>query len=50
LPSGEAQVMLRDARLDELLAAHKQAGSSSALQMPVPAGLLRSATFTASER
>lgn len=50
LPSGEAQVMLRDARLDELLAAHKQAGSSSALQMPVPAGLLRSATFTAPER
>lgn len=50
LPSGEAQVMLRDARLDELLAAHKQAGSASALQMPVPAGLLRSATFTAPER
>lgn len=50
LPSGEAQVMLRDARLDELLAAHKQAGSSTALQMPVPAGLLRSATFTAPER
>lgn len=50
LPSGEAQVMLRDARLDELLAAHKQAGSASALQMPVPAGLLRSATFSAPER
>ncbi len=50
LPSGEAQVMLRDARLDELLAAHKQAGSTTALQMPVPAGLLRSATFTAPER
>lgn len=50
LASGEAQVMLRDARLDELLAAHKQAGGSSALQMPVPAGLLRSATFTAPDR
>lgn len=50
LASGEAQVMLRDARLDELLAAHKQAGGSSALQMPVPAGLLRSATFTSPDR
>lgn len=50
LPSGEAQVMLRDARLDELLAAHKQAGGASALQMPVPAGLLHSATFSAPER
>ena len=37
------QVMLRDARLDELLAAHKQFGSTSALQMP--AGFLRNATF-----
>ncbi|MFT3717994.1 sigma-E factor negative regulatory protein [Pseudorhodoferax sp.] len=50
LPSGEAQVMIRDARLDELLAAHKQAGGSSALQMPAPAGFLRSATFSASDR
>jgi sigma-E factor negative regulatory protein RseA len=50
LASGEAQVMLRDARLDELLAAHKQAGAATALQMPVPAGLLRSATFSAPER
>lgn len=37
------QVMLRDPRLDELLAAHKQFGSTSALQMP--AGYLRNATF-----
>lgn len=37
------QVMLRDPRLDELLAAHKQFGSTSALQMP--AGFLRNATF-----
>lgn len=36
-------VMLRDARLDELLAAHKQMGGTSALQMP--AGFLRNATF-----
>lgn len=37
------QVMIRDPRLDELLAAHKQFGSTSALQMP--AGFLRNATF-----
>lgn len=37
------QMMLRDPRLDELLAAHKQFGSTSALQMP--AGFLRNATF-----
>ena len=38
-----SQVMIRDPRLDELLAAHKQFGSTSALQMP--AGFLRNATF-----
>ena len=37
------QVMIPDPRLDELLAAHKQFGSTSALQMP--AGFLRNATF-----
>ncbi len=36
-------VMIRDPRLDELLAAHKQFGGASALQMP--AGFLRNATF-----
>lgn len=36
-------VMIRDPRLDELLAAHRQAGGASALQMP--AGFLRNATF-----
>lgn len=41
--STEAAVMLRDPRLDELLAAHKQFGGTSALQMP--AGFLRNATF-----
>jgi sigma-E factor negative regulatory protein RseA len=35
--------MLRDARLEEMLAAHKQAGGTSALQ--VPSGFLRNATF-----
>lgn len=39
----DAQVMIRDPRLDELLAAHKQFGATSALQMP--AGFLRNATF-----
>ncbi|MEO8249473.1 MAG: sigma-E factor negative regulatory protein [Burkholderiales bacterium] len=35
--------MIRDPRLDELLAAHEQAGGVSALSMP--AGFLRNATF-----
>lgn len=39
----DTPVMLRDARLDELLAAHRQAGGASALQMP--AGFLRNATY-----
>ncbi len=43
-----AQVMIRDPRLDELLAAHKQFGNTSALQMP--AGFLRNATFEAPAR
>lgn len=42
------QVMLRDPRLDELLAAHKQFGGTSALQMP--AGFLRNATFESPSR
>ena len=36
-------VILRDARLDDYLAAHKQVGGNSALQMP--SGFLRNATF-----
>jgi sigma-E factor negative regulatory protein RseA len=44
----EAPVMIRDPRLDELLAAHKQFGGASALQQP--AGFLRNATFTPSGR
>lgn len=41
-------VMLRDPRLDELLAAHQQFGSTTALQMP--ARFLRNATFEAPAR
>jgi len=39
-------VIVRDARLEELLAAHKQVGGNSALQMP--SGFLRNATFETS--
>jgi len=39
----DATVILRDPRLDALLAAHRQRGGVSALQMP--AGFLRNATF-----
>ncbi len=42
------QVMLRDPRLDELLAAHQQFGNTTALQMP--ARFLRNATFEAPAR
>ena len=38
-----SQVMIRDPRLDELLAAHRQFGATNTLQMP--AGYLRNATF-----
>ncbi|MES2950195.1 MAG: sigma-E factor negative regulatory protein [Pseudomonadota bacterium] len=40
--------MLRDARLDELMAAHRQLGGHSALQ--VPAGFLRNATHEGNAR
>ena len=46
-PSAEP-IMLRDPRLDELLAAHQQFGATSALQMP--ARFLRNATFEAPKR
>ena len=39
----EQGTIVRDARMQELLAAHKQAGGASALQ--VPSGFLRNATF-----
>lgn len=41
-------VMIRDPHLDALLAAHKQFGGTSALQMPT--GFLRNATFEGSSR
>jgi sigma-E factor negative regulatory protein RseA len=41
-------VMIRDPRLDELLAAHKQFGGTSALQNP--SGFLRNATFEGAAR
>jgi sigma-E factor negative regulatory protein RseA len=44
----DGQVMLRDAQLDELMAAHRQWGGMSALQ--VPAGFLRNATYEPSQR
>lgn len=47
-PGAEPSVMLRDPRLDELVAAHRQFGGTSALQMP--AGFLRNATFEAPAR
>jgi sigma-E factor negative regulatory protein RseA len=43
-----AGVMIRDARLDELLAAHRQHGGASALQLPT--GFLRAATFEGAGR
>lgn len=46
-PEGQ-QLMIRDPRLDELLAAHRQFGSTTTLQMP--AGFLRNATFDSSGR
>jgi sigma-E factor negative regulatory protein RseA len=44
--SGAPQIMLRDARLDELLAAHQQAGGASQM----PSGFLRNATFEGPSR
>lgn len=43
-----AQVMIRDPRLDELMAAHRQFGATNTLQMP--AGYLRNATFDSPSR
>lgn len=48
LARSEAGLMIRDARLDELLAAHRQFGGASALQMP--AGFVRNATFEGPSR
>ena len=43
LASADTPQMIRDPRLDQLIAAHQQLGGTSALQMP--AGFLRNATF-----
>jgi sigma-E factor negative regulatory protein RseA len=40
----QSQVMIRDAQLDALMAAHRELGGHSALQMP--AGFLRNATYS----
>ncbi|WP_239024331.1 sigma-E factor negative regulatory protein [Ramlibacter humi] len=48
LAGGAAGPMIRDPKLDELLAAHRQLGSASALQ--TPAGFLRNATFEGPSR
>jgi sigma-E factor negative regulatory protein RseA len=45
--SAAVPAMLRDSRLDALLAAHRQFGGTSALQMP--SGFLRNATFEAGQ-
>ncbi len=42
-PAAQGGIMIRDAALDELLAAHRQLGDATALQMP--ARFLRNATF-----
>lgn len=48
MPAGGSQRMIRDPQLDALLAAHRQFGGTSALQMP--AGFLRNATFEGATR
>ena len=46
--AAERGTMIRDARLDEFLAAHRQFGGGNALQ--APAGFLRNATFEGPSR
>ena len=48
LTAGERGVMIRDPQLDELLAAHRQLGGASALQMS--GGFVRNAAFDGSNR
>jgi len=45
---GTSALMLRDPQLDALLAAHRQMGGATALQMP--SGFLRNATFNEGKR
>ena len=46
--ASESAIMIRDSNLDALLAAHKQFGGATALQMPT--GVLRNATFEGAAR
>lgn len=48
VPASATGVMIRDPRLDEFLAAHRQLAGASALQ--TPAGFLRNAAFEGSSR
>lgn len=48
LARSEPGLMIRDPRLDDMLAAHRQLGGTSALQSP--AGFLRNATFESPAR
>jgi sigma-E factor negative regulatory protein RseA len=45
---GASALMIRDPQLDALLAAHRQMGGTTALQMP--SGFLRNATFEEGKR
>jgi sigma-E factor negative regulatory protein RseA len=45
---GASPLMIRDPQLDALLAAHRQVGGATALQMP--SGFLRNATFSEDKR
>lgn len=45
---GSPMLIIRDPQLDALLAAHRQIGGATALQMP--SGFMRNATFNESER
>lgn len=47
LTASERGVMIRDARLDELLAAHRQLGGAV---LPLPAGFVRNATYEGTGR
>jgi sigma-E factor negative regulatory protein RseA len=47
LAGGEEQIMIRDPRLDELLAQHRQGGTTA---LSLPGGVLRSTTFASPER
>ncbi len=48
LAGSERGAMMRDPRLDEFLAAHRELGGATALQMP--AGFIRNATFEGASR